>query len=103
LRGAINADRQKVLDDYHDVPATKGDAAKGKAVFAKACAGCHQLEVGHRVGSRPRALANKTPQYLLQEILDPNRNMDSRYLQYAATTRAGQVFTACWRASRRRP
>jgi putative membrane-bound dehydrogenase-like protein len=88
------ADRQKVLDAYQGAADLKGDPVRGKAVFAKSCAACHRLgDVGHAVGPDLAGLAAKTPQYLLQEILDPNRNVDSRYVAYLAITRAGQSFT----------
>lgn len=82
--GAINADRAKVLKEYADTPAT-GDAVKGKAVFTKVCGACHKLgDVGVHVGPDMAALNNRTRDYLLQEILDPNRNVDSRYIEYQA-------------------
>ncbi len=88
-----NQDRQKVLRDYADVTTLAGDATRGKAVFAKACSICHQLNgVGTAVGPDLAALQNKSPNYLLQEILDPNRNVDSRYVEYRATTKAGRTF-----------
>lgn len=83
-----NADRQKVIDDYKTALSLKGDKARGKAVFAKSCAACHALEnVGHTVGPDLAALVNKSPLYLLSEILDPNRNLDSRFVEYQATTK----------------
>ncbi|MBI1902633.1 MAG: c-type cytochrome, partial [Planctomycetia bacterium] len=89
--GAGNPDRQKVLDDHRDVLSLAGDKARGQAVFAKRCAACHKLEgVGHAVGPDLAAQANKSPQFLLQEILDPNRNLDSRYVQYALLTDDGR-------------
>jgi putative membrane-bound dehydrogenase-like protein len=94
LAGAINADRQKVLDDHRDVLSLKGDRERGRAVFTKTCSVCHRLEeVGHIVGPDLGALANKTPQFLLQEILDPNRNMDSRFVAYVAATQAGRTIS----------
>ena len=89
-----SVDRRKVLDDYRDVIAMRGDPAHGKEVFAKRCSACHRLnDVGQNVGPELGALANKTPQFLLQEILDPNRNVDGKYLEYFAATKAGQTFT----------
>jgi putative membrane-bound dehydrogenase-like protein len=89
-----SADRQKVLRDHADVAAMKGDSGRGKAVFTRACASCHLLEgVGHAVGPDLSALANRTAAYLLMEILDPNRNVDTRYLQYTAVTKRGRSFT----------
>jgi putative membrane-bound dehydrogenase-like protein len=82
------ANRQKVIDDYKAALVLKGDKARGKAAFAKSCSACHQLEgVGHVVGPDLAALANKSPLYLLSEILDPNRNLDSRYSEYQAVTK----------------
>jgi putative membrane-bound dehydrogenase-like protein len=92
--GAINADRRRVLDDYKDALALTPDRRRGKAVFAKSCSICHRLEdAGHAVGPDLQALSNKSPLYLLTEILDPNRNVDTRYLGYVAVTRSGRTFT----------
>lgn len=94
LAGTINADRQKVLGEHRDVLALRGNREQGRAVFTKTCAVCHRLEnVGNAVGPDLGALANKTPQFLLQEILDPNRNMDSRYVAYVAATQAGKTVS----------
>lgn len=92
FEGAINPDRAKIIKVYAMLPA--GDVTRGKAVFAKLCAACHKLDgVGTNVGPDLAALAQRTPAYLLQEILDPNRNVDSRYLEYRATTAGGRTVT----------
>jgi putative heme-binding domain-containing protein len=89
-----NADRRKVVDAYAEALTARGDVARGKAVFAKVCATCHKLEgVGHEVGPDLAAAAAKPAAYLLQEILDPNRNVDGRYLEYLAQTKAGRSFS----------
>jgi putative heme-binding domain-containing protein len=86
-----NPDRKKVIDAYQPALKLSGDAAKGKAIFAKTCAACHQLEkVGHAIGPDLAVLKTKTPAYLLGEILDPNRNLDSRYMQYTAILADGR-------------
>ncbi len=86
--GGSNPDRQKVIDDYKAALALKADKTRGKAVFAKSCSACHALDgTGHAVGPDLAALANKSPLYLLSEILDPNRNLDSRYVEYQALTK----------------
>jgi len=92
--GAVSPDRRKVLDAYKEATTHPGDGRRGKAVFAKSCAACHRLEdVGHAVGPDLQAVPNKSPLYLLTEILDPNRNVDTRYVAYTAVTRAGRTFT----------
>jgi putative membrane-bound dehydrogenase-like protein len=92
--GAISPDRKKVLDAYQQAATQTGDTRRGQAVFAKSCSVCHRLaDTGHAVGPDLQSLANKTPLYLLTEVLDPNRNVDTRYLAYVAVTRAGRSFT----------
>ena len=92
--GTVDLDRRKVLDAYKEAATLTGDTRRGKAVFAKSCAVCHRLEdVGHAVGPDLRALTNKSPLYLMTEILDPNRNVDTRYLNCSAVTRSGRTFT----------
>jgi putative membrane-bound dehydrogenase-like protein len=92
--GGTNPDRQKVIDTYKPALQLAGDRTRGKAVFAKACSACHVLDgVGSAVGPDLAALANKSPLYLLCEILDPNRNLDSRYVEYQATTKDGRLLS----------
>jgi putative heme-binding domain-containing protein len=92
--GAVSPDRRKILDAYKEAETLTGDIRRGKAVFTKSCSVCHRLEdIGHAVGPDLGALSNKTPLYLMTEILDPNRNVDTRYLNYAAVTRSGRTFT----------
>jgi putative membrane-bound dehydrogenase-like protein len=90
---AGSRDRQKVLKEHAGALALAGNVARGKTAFARHCAACHRLEgVGHEVGPDLAAAAAKTPAYLLGEILDPNRNLDSRYLQYTVTTTRGLTY-----------
>ncbi|HEV3236830.1 MAG TPA: c-type cytochrome, partial [Gemmataceae bacterium] len=66
----------------------------GAEVFAKQCAGCHKLGgVGNEVGPDLASLGDKSPQGLLIAILDPNRAVEARYVNYLATTKAGLTFT----------
>ena len=92
--GQPSPDRKQVLDDYRDVASLSGDTQRGRGVFLKSCSACHWLDnAGHGVGPDLAVVANKTPQYLLQEILDPNRNVDSRYVSYIAVTKQGRTLT----------
>jgi putative membrane-bound dehydrogenase-like protein len=91
---ATVADRHKVLEAYADVVTLKGNVQRGKVVFGKVCSVCHRLDgVGHEVGPDLTAVVTKSPAYLLQEVLDPNRNVDSRYQEYVAVTQRGRTFT----------
>jgi putative heme-binding domain-containing protein len=95
LADQATPDRRKVLEEYRAALNLKGDVARGKAVFKKVCATCHRLEnEGVEVGpDLLAALANKTPEQLLIDILDPSREVDPRYLNYQVVTRAGRSYT----------
>ena len=83
--GAASPDRAKVIEAT--TPRDRqGDADRGKAVFAKRAAppATGSAMSASHVGPDLAALANRTPAYLMQEILDPNRNLDSRYVEYQA-------------------
>jgi putative membrane-bound dehydrogenase-like protein len=91
---SIDPDRQKVVDAYQPALALSGNPKRGAEVFAKQCAGCHKLGgVGHEVGPDLASLGDKSPQGLLIAILDPNRAVEARYVNYLATTKAGLTFT----------
>lgn len=88
-----SGNRQAVLNDYQDVLQHSGDVQKGQAVFQKHCSQCHQLQgVGHAVGPDLASIGNRTPPYLLAEILDPNRSIDNRFVEYLALTKAGVLY-----------
>ena len=89
----MSPDRQKVIDGYRAALKNAGDAVKGQAVFAKACASCHKLgAIGSEVGPDLAALSGKSAEYLLIAILDPNRAVEARYIAYQATLTDGRIF-----------
>jgi putative membrane-bound dehydrogenase-like protein len=90
-----SADRAAVVASHRDVLSMPGDPQRGAAVFRSVCASCHRLDdFGHDVGPNLRsALGNKTAEALLIDILDPNREVDPRYVVYQAATRNGRVIT----------
>ena len=92
--GASNSDRAKVLEQYQSALLLTGDRSHGKVVFGKTCSVCHRVDdVGFMIGPDLAALAHKPPQSLLLEILDPSRNLDSRYVVYTAVTKNGRSFS----------
>jgi putative membrane-bound dehydrogenase-like protein len=92
---AGNPDRKKVIEEYRPALDLKADPVHGQAVFAKTCSTCHKLgDVGHEVGpDLHAALGNKTKDALIIDILDPNREVDPRFVNYQVTTKAGRVVT----------
>ncbi len=92
LAGAVDPNRINLIEQYKPALTAAGDKEKGKAVFAKRCANCHRLEnVGHLVGSDLSAMTNRSLDVYLIAILDPNRAVEDRYLDYAALTDDGKT------------
>ncbi len=92
--GGTDPDRQKVIDSYRPVAKLKGDAVRGQAVFVKTCAACHKLAgVGNEVGPDLATLTDKSTEYLLTHILDPNRVVEPRYVAYVAEMKSGLTIT----------
>lgn len=60
--------------------AAKADAAKGAAVFEKSCANCHQVGgKGAKVGPQLDGIGLRGLDRLLEDTLDPNRNVDEAF------------------------
>lgn len=90
----INADRQKVIDGFAAALTLAGDAKRGKEIFGKTCATCHRLaDVGNAVGPDLMSVGDKSSQGLLIAILDPNRAVEPRYINYIAITNDDQTLT----------
>ncbi len=84
-RTAVVASLQGCLD-------LPGDAKRGEAVFRKRCSSCHKLkDHGFVVGPDLQALTNRDPKWLLTTILDPNKEVDARYVSWTAATTAGRT------------
>jgi putative membrane-bound dehydrogenase-like protein len=94
LLGTIDPDRQKVVDAHQPVLGLHGDASTGAEVFRKTCASCHQLGgIGHVVGPDLASLGDKSPESILIAVLDPNRAVEARYINYMAVTKSGLTLT----------
>jgi putative membrane-bound dehydrogenase-like protein len=92
--GAIDPDRQKVIDAFAEAATLKGDVASGKVFFASACATCHKVgDVGVNVGPDLMSVADQSPGYYLLHILDPNRAVEAKYVNYVIETKTGQIFS----------
>jgi putative membrane-bound dehydrogenase-like protein len=91
---ATNPDRRKITDLYWLQLPARADAANGAKLFAKSCATCHKLgDIGQNVGPDFASIGDKSPQGLLTAILDPNRAVEARYINYVASTKKGLIVT----------
>ncbi len=95
LGGSSNPNRDDLITTYRKgLDGDPGDANRGRDVFRKSCAACHRLEqVGHALGPDLAALSDRSLIALLTSVFDPNRGVETRYLNYTVTTTEGQVHT----------
>ncbi len=91
---ASPSSRTQVVDAYRDAAHRRGEPSRGEPVFARLCSACHKVgERGHAVGPDLQALTDTSPEALLVAILDPNREVDARYLNYSVAMLDGRVAT----------
>lgn len=71
----------------------KGDPARGAAVFAKACAGCHQLfGKGQAIGPDLTGADRGNLDFLLESLVDPSALIRKEYQPQTIATRDGRVL-----------
>ncbi len=94
LAANLNSNRTQVLEAFRPALNLPGDVAAGGRHFARLCAQCHRLaNAGHDVGPDLASLGDKSPEGLLVAVLDPNRAVEARYINYTAVTRSGITYT----------
>jgi putative heme-binding domain-containing protein len=96
-KGLPSADQrlQDLLDKRRKgYSAAKGDAAMGAKVFEKNCAICHQVGgKGAKIGPQLDGVGNRGIDRLLEDIIDPNRNVDQAFRSTTLALKNGQVVT----------
>lgn len=86
--------RNEVLQKYQETWSQPGNLEHGRELFRKHCSVCHRLEgEGHAVGPDLTGLTNKSPEALGVAILDPNRAVEDKFIEYAVLTRDGRNFS----------
>ncbi len=87
-------DRQAIIAKYQRAMNTKADIDHGRMLFRKSCSSCHRLDDhGTQLGPDLTALTNRDPRWLLAEVLDPNREVDARYISWMAVDNDGRILT----------
>lgn len=93
--GGSASDKAPLIARYAaQIAAGSGDSVRGEAIFKKHCANCHRLkEAGFVVGPDLAALTDRSPGALITAVLDPSKDVDSRYHAYALQTTDGRSFS----------
>jgi len=69
----------------------KVDISAGKQVFTKTCAACHKIGgEGQKIGPELDGIGNRGAERVIEDVLDPNRNVDQAFRTTLITTDEGQ-------------
>jgi len=96
---SVNAEIEKIIGQRKEsFTKTRGDAAVGKTLFEKNCAVCHKVgNIGKLVGPQLDGIGNRGLERLLEDMLDPNRNVDVTFRSTTIVLDSGKVITGLFR------
>lgn len=83
--------RTVVVEQYAEALKMEGDYERGKVLFSQLCAVCHRVdEVGKEIGPNLRSVTDQSGRGMLENILDPNRSIEPKYMSYLLTKKNGE-------------
>jgi putative heme-binding domain-containing protein len=86
--------RNEVVEAYLSALQLRGNAGNGKRIYLERCATCHRIgSLGQAVGPDLVTVKTAGKETLLVNILDPNREVAPRYLNYTIETKSGEAFS----------
>jgi putative heme-binding domain-containing protein len=94
-----SAEIQKLIDERRaSFNATKASAARGETVFTLNCRPCHQIDgAGNVVGPQLDGVGGRGLERLLEDVLDPNRNVDPAFHTAILSLRDGEAVSGLYR------
>ena len=88
-----NVNKDQTLIRYLQLYQSGGDTSQGKRLYEQHCQSCHAIGAqGHRVGPDLTAVAGRSPEDIIIDILDPNRSVAADGHAYTILTRDGEVL-----------
>ena len=96
---AIHFNRNKAIQQIsRNLGGKNGNQEEGRRLFNQACQICHQLAgQGALIGPQLDGVGNRGLERLLEDILDPNRNLDKAFHTHTLTLSNGDVLTGLHR------
>jgi putative membrane-bound dehydrogenase-like protein len=86
--------RKEVIAKYASVMTMTGDATRGAKIYESACMVCHKFaDKGNDVGPHLGTIKAWTPEQLLTNILDPNREVSPNFALYLVETHDGRTLS----------
>jgi putative heme-binding domain-containing protein len=91
--------RQQLVDDRKkSFEASQADKANGATLYNQLCAVCHQLGgQGALVGPQLDGIGNRGVERVLEDIIDPNRNVDHAFRSQIVVLKDGEIITGLLR------
>ncbi len=95
----LSVEKQKLIDERRaKFFEAEPDAEFGAKVFTQNCAVCHQLDKeGALVGPQLDGVGNRGADRLIEDILDPNRNVDRAFRTTLVVLKDGDVQSGLFR------
>ncbi len=86
-------DRSAIYNQYATALNLKGDSLKGRQIFEERCAVCHRFKgIGSAVGTDLSGVKSNPREVILNNIVDPNREIAARYQTVEATMKDGEIL-----------
>ena len=68
--------------------------SRGRILFQKHCAGCHRVTSdGAKIGPDLKAIGRRGLERLLEDLLDPHRNVDPSFRRTTVVTTGGEILS----------
>ena len=84
--------RKAAIEKYQPALALHGDGARGRKLFETICAGCHRAgDFGADVGPNLATIRQWSPDQVLINVLDPNREVAPNFVDYIIETKDGRT------------
>jgi putative heme-binding domain-containing protein len=95
----VDAERDKLIEQRRVAfRRASANAASGAKIFEVNCAVCHQVDgKGGLVGPQLDGVASRGPERIIEDILDPNRNVDGSFRYSTITLDDDRVITGLQR------
>jgi putative heme-binding domain-containing protein len=94
LLGKVDADRAAVIERFRPAVQQHGDPKLGEKIYTERCATCHRFAgKGFAVGPDLESVRGNGREYLLTHLLDPNREINNRFVMYVADLREGDTLS----------
>jgi putative heme-binding domain-containing protein len=85
-------DRDAVYKKYEPALSMKGDAKNGLLVFQRVCSTCHMVggQYGKAFGPDLVSIRNRNAQFIMADILNPNRSIADNYEMWTIVKKNGE-------------